>query len=415
MTLTIGRVSGLRPKKGSPSISGNRVTFEGTIVSTSNLQLQALRHQLLGHSDNEDEKVVPVTWASDANFDGFYKVMKVSCQLRGPSTGLYADFSVDLERVTGYSNPWFEVMTQAIVRTNGHSVTAPTTILATYGTSTGETDFRPSLVSPTLSAARYDESGQLISIFEFVAPVAATQYRSLVFPSTYYTGSCKIELKFGSTWYPMVGRDIPKSTVWRISNGLVRFTAASGALGATPGTFEIWDQVAQAYDSAPIAHWTNGAPSSAIGYGSGLTVSSLTVIRNSPEQVVVRCAGAHQDYTYSIQRGAYLVTGAWTDTAAIKGGAGSATAGGIAGTAITGGIRRTANDANGNRMVYGVAAAKATDLVNTGVWYNVAATSGTVFWGCEMNGSAAIAGDTAAALVEQFLGAVSWQQRIVPR
>ena len=168
MTLTIGRVSGLRPQKGSPTVAGKRVTFQGTMIATSFLQLQVFRQQLIGHADNDDEPEIPVTWLSDSSWDGFYKVLAVKVDPQGPTASNYAKFQVDLERVVGYSNPWFETMTQAVVRTNAHAITAPTTIGATNAGGSGEYDLRPSLTAPTVSFNRTDEGGNFITGWEYV-------------------------------------------------------------------------------------------------------------------------------------------------------------------------------------------------------------------------------------------------------
>ena len=416
MTLTIGRVSGLRPQKGSPTVAGKRVTFQGTMIATSFLQLQVFRQQLIGHADNDDEPEIPVTWLSDSSWDGFYKVLAVKVDPQGPTASNYAKFQVDLERVVGYSNPWFEAMTQAVVRTNAHAITAPTTIGATNAGGSGEYDLRPSLTAPTVSFNRTDEGGNFITGWEYVAPIAATQFRTMTFPASYYVGACRIEVKQNGVWYPFVGRDIPRTTLWRINNGLVRLTAATGTSLSTAGTFEVWDGAA--WDSRGVAHWTGATPSAPIGWGNGVSVSTLTILRNSPEQVIIRAAGGSVDYTYSLQKCANIAISSWTSAATVQGGFGPPTITGLVpGAAIAGGggLRETNNDANGNRMVYGGPTALSFDLTSSAAWATTGTTTGTAFLGAELSGTTAAAHNTAAALVGQFMGAVSWQQRIVPR
>lgn len=413
--MTIGRCS-LTDSPEQITLAGNTLTIVVDItpaVANDVNEMKARRQQLANLVGDADVEVVPFTWSEDSSFDGFYQVMSVSV----PSTavmlnvGYIPGVQITLEQITGYANPWFEVTTQSVVRTNGHAITTPTTIMATFIASvTGERDMRPALTAPTVTGLRGNDAGTYTTIYEYVAPVAQTQYRYMGAASTFFQGGCSVEVKYGSTWYPVVGRDIPLATVWRISNGLIRLTAASGASGVTPGTIEIFNG---AWQSANVAHWTNGAPSSPIGYPGGSLLASLQILRNSVEHVVVKVSGGDVDYTYSIQRGAFHIVSSWTAQTAIKGGAGSATAGAIAGTAITGGIRRTANDGNGNRMVYGTAAARTNDLTNTGCWYTAAATTGSVFFGCELAGSGAATPDTADALVGQFIGAVAWRQRVI--
>jgi hypothetical protein len=65
-------------------------------------------------------------------------------------------------------------------------------------------------------------------------------------------------------------------------------------------------------------------------------------------------------------------------------------------------------------MVFATAAARAADTANTQVQHNASPwTSQTFMVGCELAGSSAATGNAAADLVDQFIGAVAWRQRIV--
>ena len=141
-----------------------------------------------------------------------------------------------------------------------------------------------------------------------------------------------------------------------------------------------------------------------------------TVLRNSPEQVSIAVPGSRGgEMVYSLQRFARLATCSWSSPTATQVGVGLGLAHTAAGTNITGGIRATSNDVNGNRMVFGVDAAKTTNTTITGVINTTPATSGTLFIGCELDGSSATTKNTAADLVDQFIGQAVWRQRVVAR
>lgn len=415
MSVTIGRAS-LNDLYGL-QVRGRRVSFTTDIEGTDQYGLQALRQQLAGLVDNRDEEVVPFTWSEDATLDGFYRVVSVDI----PSTevqltnGWIPGVRVELEQVPGFSNPWFEVTTQAVVRTNGHGITAPLALVVSYTTPPSgqvEVDRRPTLSGLSSSAFyRTTSSGDQVQVGLYTAPVAAASYSYCAFASSFLDGACQVEVKYGSTWYPVVGREVPMNTVWRLSNGIVRLTSA---IGANAGTFEVWDNAAAAWESKNVQHWENGSASEHIGIGYGSTTSSVSILRNAPEQCTVKCAYLDFDVTYSIQRGAGLVSASWTSKASRKFGIGLASPT-AAGTAFTGGVRATSNDANGNRMAFGTAAANSNDLAATATWYTSSATAGSMWVGVELDGATGTGGTTAAELRDQFLGAVSWRQRIVAR
>lgn len=414
MTLTIGRTSGLRPTKASPSYNGNTISIEGTYPAASVDALRAARQQLLGYADNPDEPHVVVIWASDPTLDGFYSVRRMSVEVRTPiGTERILFFKCDLERVAGGANPWFEVLVDAVVRPNGHGVTAPKAAMVTYsyGTSPNPDINLPSaLLSPSSNVNFTTSAGVDIFRSLYTAPISSS-YRFNSAPSVFLNGACQIEIKYGSSWYVVVGRDIPRATEWRISNGLIRITAygLSESL-VSYSTFEVWN--GSAWESVNITHWLNGAVDAPIG-GQGVPVS---VYRNSLEQVTVSynvgTATYSRLFTYTLQRGAFHFSSSWSSSAAEKWGIGLASGSLAAGTAFTGGVRTTGVDVNGNKMAFGTAAANSNDTTNTATWYTTAATAGSVWAGVDLN---AVGGSAYTDLRDQFLGAVSWQQRVAPR
>lgn len=411
MSVTIGRAS--LDDLYDLRVRGNRVSFRTDIEGADVYEMKALRQQLAGLADNRDETVVPFTWSEDATLDGFYRVVGTSIGSSDVmlSTGFVPEVDVELEQIPGFANPWFEVTTQSVVRTNGHSVTTPSGVVAhSIVENTYTHDLRPSLTSASSSSLLHADGGtNAITIYKATAPVALTSYRFSVLPAAFYYASCRLELSIGGTWYPMVGRQIPEGYQWRISNGIVRLTAASGA--AADGTFEAWDNTTEAWESQDVAHWTT----SALGPRIGLpTVTGqpprVSVLRNSPEQVAVRAAGNNYEMDYSIQRGARHVSASFTSATAATYGAGFGAASIAASTSFTGGIARTSNDANGNRMIFGTAAAASYSTTNGAAWLSSAATSGSMWWGIDLAG----AGVTTVRR-DEFMAVASMCQRVVVR
>lgn len=413
MTVTLGRAS--LTDIYDIRLHGRRLSFRTEIDATDRYGMIALRQQLAGLVDNRDEEVVPFTWSEDSSLDGFYRVVSVDV----PSTttqlvnGYIPDVEIELEQLPGFACPWFEVTTQSVLRTNGHGITTPDSIAATWPVGVAwnpDIDLAPSLVSPVSNFTRRASDGSNVFLSTFTAPLTVTAYRYNVAPANYYVDACTVEVKYGSTWYPVTGLGAPRTSTWRISNGIVRLTAN----GSSPGTFEVWDNSAAAWESRNVTHWMNASTYLPIGL-----TAPVTIARNAPEQVTVRVGTGSSSYAaswyYSLQRGARLVSGSWQTTTAQKHGFGLDTAHFAASSAITGGVRVTSNDANGNRMVFGTAAANTNDLANGATWYTTAATSGAAWIGVELDGSTATAGNAAADLVDQFLGATQWRQRVVLR
>lgn len=420
MSCIIGRAS-LTTNPYNLSLNGRMLSFSVDLVGATVVELTALRQQLCGVVGNVDEETIPFTWSEDATLDGFYTNANVTV----PSTiNMLNSFfvqsvQVTLEQVTGFSNPWFEVTTNSLLRTNVHGYTVPPAVIATAAAAAvDEVDLRPSLLTAT-RIDRPTSTGVTVSAYTLASPVTLTQYRAVQTPALFYTGACTVELLSGSTWSIAVGRGVPLTRVWRISNGIIRLTSKNGA---TEGKLEIWDNGAGAWESASIQHTDAGTLYAGIGGSTTTTNASLSILRNTPEQVVVKVSGysaavlSNFDFTYSIQRGAHHVVASWTANSTRQLGIGFTTT--IACSAVgTGscGISNTANDANGNRLVFAFPVAITSDLVNGRLYPNAAATSGQMLIGVVLAGGSAASGNAATDIINQFMGAVAWAQKIVVR
>lgn len=427
MTLTLGRCSGLRPGPGYPKIDGDRVSIQGYVLAANMDALRGARQQLLGLVDNEDEEVVPCIWASDPTFDGYYRPVSVDVEQLGVTRGRNSRFAATLQRLRDYAAPMFEVTVQSALRANAAGITAPAHI-AMAGlrvTAQGALLLPAALVGATaLSSPQpgppfFDPAWTLDrrTLTTFLS--AGTQYQFSAPPSLFYAGACIIERLYGSTWVQVSGRTIPATTQgqWRISNGLMRLTLGL-ADSTSPAVLEHFDSAGGgAWESVNVqCNNTGGAGSPGLGWVQSGATSRVEILRNSPEQVIVRHSSFDNQFTFSLQRGALHVV----YTVKHPGGVAIPTTEGVkfasvtASTAITAGIRSTSADAGGNRWLLASPHAITTDLVNGSIRLTATQTVPATFaMGCEYNGASAISGNTAAEVVSQFMGAVSWRQRVV--
>jgi hypothetical protein len=181
-------------------------------------------------------------------------------------------------------------------------------------------------------------------------------------------------------------------TDWELTNGHVRVTPTTlpGELAVAAFTGGSWQ----------TKLWTISTA------GTPLPLpKSVTVLHNDFHEVSLRIlyASAPGRFTVdvSLRRGSRFtelyVQGATSSTLAVKRSAVEAA------TAATGYIRATANDGVGNRYIVGSAHTHTQDLVNGGI--SLAATTKLdAFVGVIAGGSAAVAGDQAADIYEQYLG-----------
>lgn len=424
MTCTIGRCS-LPDDPFDLMVDGDRLSFTVDLIGSSVDHLKALRQQLLGLVDNPDEPVVSFTWSEDPSFDGWYRVRSVSVDSTEVmlSTGTVPrGVKVSLEQIPGFANPWFEVMSRSVVRTNGHGVTAPKGIWASYAvdpTSTRQAvDLQPLIAFAAAgTSSTLTTDGGTVTVIRDTSPLPRTSYRFLYTAAAAYIGAARIEVLYGSSWYQVIGRQVPPRSVWRITNGFVRLTSANGA---TPGMIEVWN--GSAWESINIVHHSATSPAAApfgIGLGDGTAQASLTIVQNSPEEVRVSCEATNTapiKILYRVQRGARHVAWSWKSPSTTvagsfrKYGLGFDSTHAAAVTAFTGGVANTANDVNGNRVVFGTAEAFSTDLVTGRVFLTLQSNTSSGYVGVDLNG----AGVT-TAIRDEFLGATAMRQRVIVR
>lgn len=438
MSLRIGRVTLEDPRQ--VVVDGDTISLSVDLLASSLEELQALRQQVNGLQDDIDDPVVPVTWSEDAAFDGFYHV--VSASVPSVDSMLHAFYlpecSVTLERIAGATAPLIESDASAVVRTNSVGITngEPEAISEVYHESS--TTYTRGGSGPIV---RVGADGDVYCSYD-AAPFTAVRQ---AFPSisNRYAGMAQLEVKYGSTWHTVVGQQVPASAGgnWRLSNGLVRFTATTytGTSTTRGGLLvEVYDSgawrstVTMKQGTWDGAAFTDAAdPFGGIGDASqpdGAVSTSIPVrvLRNSPETVTI---GWHKERNatqfLSLDAGAMFAT--LTTRApgftiepmlrpvASEGGHGLGTGSGYT---YDPGVQRSSNDANGNRYVILYVATNGWFSQNGGIRHGANITAGTsVTWGIGvvLGGSSAAAGNTGLELADQFVGQAAWRQRVVVR
>ena len=415
MSMTLGRFSTTEdPEAGSLRQSGDEVSFESLIVGTSTADMQAKVQQLRGLVDNPDESVFPFTWSEDSTFDGFYTDIEVEVN---DTPAMYAawnvPFRVRMRRVGGYATPQFEWILQQAIRTNSHGITVSSTtgILpgGAYAVPTSAVEFKTGF-SAAGTASRTSDEGALTVAFSgaAVGDVALASY--FIAPASRYVGTCKIEVSYGGTFYPMIGQQIPTGAAWRISNGLIRMSVSGGAL------------VVQPYDGTQWETATNFQMGTAAGLSGTLTsISTARVIRNSPDLCVIRCTlifsggitWGVQTIDVSVSTGARHIEVSLVSTGDSDWYVQPSSS--TACTALTGGFRATSNDAGGNRFVLSAVQAQTNTLASGRLMLSAAGTAFTYMIGFEVGGSGAASHDAAQQVIYKFFQALGTRQNVVVR
>jgi len=423
MTLTIGRCGLDVTHDNVQSIddSGDRVQIQGWLYTSSLADAKVLRQQLLGHVNNPDEPVVPVTWSSDSSLDGFYRVTGASVgaqhEQRNYDNFIFP-FSVDLERVDGTGMSALAECNQVVaLRTNPHGITTGSWLPLPWLQDVGIDSFiRNGTTSVYMSgtvARSGENSGLWMSSDSTPSIFPGTGFSQILLPaSSWYTGGCRVEV--GSSFRYAVGRQIVRDlTNWRISNGLVRVIANASA-GA---------QIDVQWHNG--TSWSSTKSFAVTLSGSAYTTytaapTSMHILRNSPERVTIRVVSAGTVFIdLSIRRGSRIVEVNATESTGIN-----ASSWGVkrtsteASTALTGGIRATSNDGDTNRFVLSGAGSNAitTDLVNGRMYVSGGSPTSFQFGiSSEIGGSGASGMNTAQNQVYQYMAVWGEVMRVVSR
>lgn len=394
--------------------------LDGVVQCSSAAQMKAVRQNVLGLGEI-DEPVVPVVFSDDTDFDGYYAVTSSSVDLSPEWTSKNrVRWFVGLQRLPDYARPQIETVMFGGFRANSHAITPlpqlwiPNTATALYTTmSTGASAY---------TGSRTCEDGSVLGQVSaagarYAAERKLTQF--LLSASDWYDGACRVEVNYGGTYYPVVGRNpysLLSSTGWRITNGRLRVAPSS-----TAGRLDvsIYDTGGATWETTAFKFYTSGA-------GSDIdSILSFAVLRNAVDEVVVRLVLQESitgtvPTTYrhtmdlTLRRGAHHVECYWTqDSGTNLGYVKPNTV--TASTTLTGGIRATSNDAAGNRYVIYTPRGKTNDLVNGGLYLTAAANNFPFAIGIEYGGSGASSDDTAAVLSDEYFGAYAFNTMVLGR
>jgi len=425
MSLTLGRCALTEdPDGGSITVSGDTLRFSCDITGTSSADLSAKIQQLSGMVDNPDEEVFPFTWSEDPSVDGFYRVRRLDIT---PApvymSSFLASFSVELERLPGYTRPQFETVTTRILRTNDHAVTVPTCLQYVAGPLY---DADVAISTGTLTT----EDGTL-SYQTSALSAASFSWRGGGAPSDYYKSTAAIYLDYTSgTAAAIVGRQIPLMDAdgitsevigWTLSNGYVSVEAAQVTISATTyWGFKVKGYRSGAWSAATdfIGYGKSGAIWTPFAVTGDATLRGLytpSVLLNTPEQVVIRVSSPETSnltsFDFSLRQG-----DAWIEIATNNVYPGSGThrgfglSSGAAATTFTGGIHQTSGTYR-PAIVHPQTTAT-TDTTNL----RIAQDSTTVpaCWAITPDYQTAIS-TTPAGFLGMYLGTRIERRRVVPR
>ena len=375
---------------------GDRLALSGIYIAASLAAAKVIRQQALGLNE---EDVVPLQWAGDSDLTGYYKVLRATVTpVLGVSYESFAfRWSLDLERVGGgYASPIVEV-----VASHGTRPTSPNDVTAAR-----MFFLPPGYLHQSIGAT--GASGRVSSDGDVPTPGSNSQGAYGVAPANFYKAAATIETQVGGTWYPLIGRQLPKLAAAddiRLTNGLVRFHLADDGVI----TFEVWDT--SAYES--VGTFTAAA---GIVTGSLRVAAAPTITTNTAHTVAIRVPVTGSDIgernvylDISLQRGQAFVAITFNATSSTVTLGASAT---TASTDVTGYLRQTSNGASGNRWLIGSDLAMTKDTTEGKVTVT-SAISADMFLGVEINGSSATTANTAVDIAAQWWAGMSVTERVV--
>lgn len=301
------------------SEDGGRVRINGTIRESTAAGFSVAIAQINGILNNVDEASgVPVVPSADSSLAGFFRVTGGGVDVTPESYRSYwANYTLELEAVSGRYSPLIESRLVGALRTNSHSIVVGSTV-PWWATPTDATmDYVPG----STTATRTGDGGTVKVAYTTDGTLFLDSTRTMqCSPSDYYDMAARVEVYDGTSWRTLVGREIGAATAastagWRISNGLVRvvYGGGNGLLSVTH-----YSPAASAWQNTKIYKLTRGTPlASTTALGA---FTAVRVLRNSPECVSLRLSLEQDSTTYpaqvnvdlSLRRGALWVSGTVT-------------------------------------------------------------------------------------------------------
>lgn len=395
--LTVGGVP-LRETLSVDERDGNlRVRGQESSPTKTPEWVHAVHANLRGLRDT----IVPAVFTDKADLTGFYLVDAVSSELFDFANGstVTATWELALIPVGSTADVSFESLLPAV----GLADTLPGLQTPTFwhAPPVGTTSYFTGSTVPTGVVQRVSADG-VVKVFTGL-PAVAPRWSAPA--ASFLSGSARVTVD----GIRRVGQRTPAGAVWEIDNGLVRVRSAGGG-----------DVDVSAWSGTP-GGWTSTGVWRFSVAGTDLTVvPEFTILRNDPEQVVVRLTypgvPGLTTVDLSLRRGARFVTGVMRRHAAASSLGIHLVPSTIGTTAVTGGMRRTANDSDGNRWAAGSAQPLTTGATTNATAVTAASTGlFDFFLGHELGGSAAQAGDAFADLLAQYLGTAGDRTKAIIR
>lgn len=339
--------------------------------------------------------LVPVNFVNATEHDGYYRVVDVGTDVTDwtragqPASvvdaGLFT-WTLRLESVGPANAVDLESRLAAPGRANdfaqaGERWHAPAGGHIAYTTPDG---------LPSGSVTRTGEDGALV-VYRGVPDTASARWGCAL--ADYQKG----RVRFTVDGYERVGLSTIAAAAsgWQLSNGLVRISPGSG-------TFLLAQHDGAGWSAGKAWNINRGGSASA----SAIGIDGISVIRNDFEAITLRAVDSRGPgrnlLDITLRRGSrfiecYLQTDASSTLAAVLSSA-------EAGTAGTGYVAATANDGDGDRYIVG-SARTFTGLTTAGGIQKTGATFLDFYLGVVLGGSGAVAGDQAAHLHDQYIGA----------
>lgn len=273
----------------------------GTIKKSTAGEIVVAQYQLKGMLQNPDEESgVPVVPSADSTLTGLYRVLGGNIEVGPPAYSgslRWFDYELEIQRVLPVASPRVESRLLGALRTNSHSIVVGSTVPWWAVPDAATMDYVAGATRQTRTTAdgdvavNYTTNGTLL--------YDATQVWQCP-AASWYVGAARVEITGdGSNWERLPGTQLgtvnPASAVgWRLNNGLVRVSYGGGS-----GLLSVQHYVSGSWITAKVYKLTRGiSPSSPTALG---TFCAMRIMRNSPEETVVRLSIEQDSTTYPAQ------------------------------------------------------------------------------------------------------------------
>ena len=275
--------------------AGDQVDVDVDYQLTTLAGAQAVRAQILGYVEAGRTPVLPLQWASDATFTGYYRLTAASVPTDlGLINANRVQAQYRLERIQSYSAPAVESVLYGAKKTFAAAYTGLHLPWIGYPSSWSAFDVQVADTSVLDITNNRDLTG---SLSMWIAAYTGF-YDGVVLQAApaahFYDGA--VLLRTGAALNVHTGRQIVSDpTAWSIDNGLVKIRQA----GRSTSMFDIVTRKADGSDWSPRAKgmvvrysYSGGTGiewGAQIAGGAGVesVPQRVTVVKNTPEEVIV--------------------------------------------------------------------------------------------------------------------------------